>query len=123
MFRILRIETAPRLPLGSLVPVSGYPSAILDHPGHMHQVPSHEGGVAAGEVVFGPSRAWIKIDQVIHNKPWVMPGSPSGWERRMRLSFYMQPRFSKPTEKPRGRPNCESKRRLLTPGFEHCIRS
>ena len=46
------LAVVPRRPL---IAERGDAAGVLQHPGHMHQVPGHEGGVAIGEIVLGPA--------------------------------------------------------------------
>ena len=50
---VFEVEPASGVPFGSLVAVGGDAAGVLEHPGQVHQVPGHEGGVAVGEVVAG----------------------------------------------------------------------
>jgi hypothetical protein len=58
---VLPAEALALLPRGQLVSVGRDSAGGFQHPGQMHQVPAHEGGVAVGELVLGTARARIEI--------------------------------------------------------------
>ena len=55
------IESTPRIPQRSLVPVRGKASGVFEDPSHVEEVPGHERGVAIGEVVLRAPRSWIEV--------------------------------------------------------------
>jgi hypothetical protein len=59
--RVVEVEAAARVPIRALVAVSGDATGILQHAGHVQQVPGHEGGVAVGEVVLRAARPGVEV--------------------------------------------------------------
>ena len=61
MLRVGGVKAAPRIPFRALVTVGGNAAGVFEHPRHMQQIPGHEGGVAVGEIVLRPARAFIEV--------------------------------------------------------------
>ena len=55
------VEATASLPQGTLVAMCRNAARILYHSGEVHEVPGHEGGIAVGEVVLGPTGARVEI--------------------------------------------------------------
>src|SRR5438105_707808 len=73
VLRVREIEAAAGVPLRSLVAVGGDPAVVLQHAGHVQQVPRHERGVAVGEVILGTAGAGIEI-----GRAWSGRANPAG---------------------------------------------
>src|SRR5690349_16664091 len=61
VLRVLPVEAGAGVPLRALVAVAGDPAGVAQHPGEVHQVPRHEGGVAVGEVVLRSTAARVEV--------------------------------------------------------------
>src|SRR6185503_10923882 len=61
MFGVREVETAARIPFGTLIAVGGDAARVGDHAGEVQQVPRHERGVAVREVVRGTAGSRIQV--------------------------------------------------------------